>query len=75
MTRPGTGKSAAARYQEMAAAAAKCAQESKSPRDRAVYLALSKGWASLAEAETTRDREQMQGPRKTKRKAKPNGAG
>lgn len=51
MTKPArTGKRIARRYREMAAAARQAAETAK-PRDRAVYLALARGWEALADVD------------------------
>jgi hypothetical protein len=71
MTKLTAGKSAAARYREMAEAAARCAREATNTRDKAVYQALAQGWKSLAEAESARAHERPRSAPKTKRKVKP----
>lgn len=60
------------RYLEMAAAAAKGAQEARSARDRAVYLALAKGWEGLA-ADSGRTLEKPKPGAKAKKKPKRGG--
>jgi len=68
----GTGETIRRRYREMAAAATKCAAETKTPRDRSVYLALAKGWEALAEA---LDEAAPRPPARRKKPPKKDGAG
>lgn len=62
------------RYMQMAEAAAKGAQNARSARDKAVYLALAKGWEGLAEDSALRAKKAKPARGATK-KPKPGGAG